>query len=594
MSYHNFHIPVMGIGFTADTAIKVAHYGISSVISLVDDSLLEKLREYYCRQMNIPFSAVGSDIVDHRAKRITLYLNLIDDIAAKNFSELQASPFENGSGITRYFEMLPDDSTLRHAYTQMLRAEDDKTRVKLQSWLRENITAGSIDVNIMTKLDKVNFAGKQELSYEYNDACAALRGFALSKLSSSIVLSAGINIRLYSYMASFEDFYPDEKRNFKKKIIIKVSDYRSALTQGKFLAKKGLWVSEYRIESGLNCGGHLFATQGYLAGPILEEFKNHRDDLIGSMYELFTNALKSKDKPVPDSPPDLKITYQGGICTTREHMFLLNYYKVNSTGWGSPFLLVPEITNIDDTTLALLCKAEEDDLYLSDISPLGVPFNTVKGNTKDEEKQINIQKGTPGSRCPKNYLIANTEFTKRAICTASRAYQRRKIKELDEQSLEPKDYTALYNKIIEKSCICVGLGTSALLVNNLDTTVEGNGVSVCPGPNLAYFSKVVSLQEMVDHIYGRTNILNEKNRPNMFIKEIEMYVDYLKTKVDESLKPLQEKQLEYFTTFRSNLYDGIRYYKNLFSTVIEESIGVKEALIAELELFENELACIQL
>jgi len=30
---HSFHIPVMGTGFTIDTPLKVARYGISSVIS---------------------------------------------------------------------------------------------------------------------------------------------------------------------------------------------------------------------------------------------------------------------------------------------------------------------------------------------------------------------------------------------------------------------------------------------------------------------------------------------------------------------------------------------------------------------------------
>jgi hypothetical protein len=28
---HSFHIPVMGLAFTIDTPIRVAHYGISSV-----------------------------------------------------------------------------------------------------------------------------------------------------------------------------------------------------------------------------------------------------------------------------------------------------------------------------------------------------------------------------------------------------------------------------------------------------------------------------------------------------------------------------------------------------------------------------------
>jgi len=146
----------------------------------------------------------------------------------------------------------------------MLQTKNDETVKKMQNWLKENLFVGSINVNIMTKLDKINFNGKKELSVEYNDAHAALRGFALSDLNSSIVLSAGINPGLYSYIANFEDFYPDENGFLKKRIILKVSDYRSALTQGKFLAKKGLWVSEYRIESGLNCGGHAFATHGYL------------------------------------------------------------------------------------------------------------------------------------------------------------------------------------------------------------------------------------------------------------------------------------------------------------------------------------------
>ena len=129
----------------------------------------------------------------------------------------------------------------------------------------------------MTKLDKDNFKNKEKLPVEYNDAHAALRGYANSKLESSIVLSAGMNPRLYSYFEQFDDFFPDMKGKYQKKVILKVSDYRSAMIQGKFLAKKGIWVSEYRIESGLNCGGHAFANDGNLMGPILEEFKNNRE-----------------------------------------------------------------------------------------------------------------------------------------------------------------------------------------------------------------------------------------------------------------------------------------------------------------------------
>ena len=60
-----------------------------------------------------------------------------------------------------------------------------------------------------------------------------------------------------------------------------------------------------------------------------------------------------------------------------------------------------------------------------------------------------------------------------------------------------------------------------------------NAVTICPGPNIAYFSKAVSLQEMADHIYGRTNIITDKNRPHFFINELFIYINYLKEKVFE-------------------------------------------------------------
>ena len=62
------------------------------------------------------------------------------------------------------------------------------------------------DVNIMTKIDKDNYLKQEKLPVEYNDAHAALRGFAMSNLESSMVLSAGMNPRLYGYLEQFEDF----------------------------------------------------------------------------------------------------------------------------------------------------------------------------------------------------------------------------------------------------------------------------------------------------------------------------------------------------------------------------------------------------
>ena len=50
---HTFHIPVMGLAFTVDSPLKVARYGISSVVSIVDDILIEKMREYYHTKFSV-------------------------------------------------------------------------------------------------------------------------------------------------------------------------------------------------------------------------------------------------------------------------------------------------------------------------------------------------------------------------------------------------------------------------------------------------------------------------------------------------------------------------------------------------------------
>ncbi len=100
---HSFHIPVMGTGFSIDTPIKVAKYGISSVISLVDDTLIEQIREYYCRKEGASYAPITSEQDDHRARRITAYLDLVDKIVKRDFEALRLSPFTPGSEITKYF-----------------------------------------------------------------------------------------------------------------------------------------------------------------------------------------------------------------------------------------------------------------------------------------------------------------------------------------------------------------------------------------------------------------------------------------------------------------------------------------------------------
>jgi len=578
---HTFHIPVMGTGFTLDTPIKVSHFGMDSVISIVDDVLIENLRKMYCEKFEIPYQAITEKIEDFRAKRITSYLNLVNDLTKRKFQSLKESTLETSKEIKAYFTMLPDSSSLKKQFLDL--SSKNIPLKELRNWITENLSMGSIDVNIMTKLDKVNYQKGEALSSEYNDAHAALRGFAQSDLESSMVLSAGMNPRLYGYMENFDDFYPDANGYIKKKIVIKVSDYRSALIQGKFLAKKGLWVSEYRIESGLNCGGHAFATEGFLMGPILEEFKNNRKELSQTIYDMLKTALAEKNRVVPATLLDLKITAQGGVGTDEEHQFLIDYYGIDSVGWGSPFLLVPEATTVDQLTMEKLMSATEEDLYLSNISPLGVPFNNLRGNSKDLEKMKKAANGRPGSPCPKEFLALNSEFSSKTMCTASRQYQRNKIRELEKEALSEPEYKTRLEKIVEKSCLCLGLGAAILQVNQLDTKADKKGVSICPGPNMAYFSKIMSLKEMTDHIYGRINVISAKSRPNMFVKELKLYIDYLKSKIDETQGSVNKKQEKYLLSFSTNLKEGVAYYQNLFLEMKNKFEETKISILSDLE-----------
>ena len=584
---HSFHIPVMGIGFTVDTPIKISKFGMDSVISLVDDILLEKLRKMYCEKYQIHYQEISNKIDDFRAKRITSYLNMMQDIAQQKFDELKDITEDRRNELKDYFNLLPDSSELKGEFDKLTSKYFNIEEVK--TWLQENLSMGSIDVNIMTKVDKDNYRQGEKLPVEYNDAHAALRGYANSNLSSSLILSAGMNPRLYSYMEGFKDFYPDAVGEIKKKIVLKVSDFKSALIQGKFLAKKGLWVSEYRIESGLNCGGHAFATEGFLLGPILAEFRDKRDELTKSVKEVLMQALRDKKFIIPKKELEVKVTAQGGVGTAEEHDFLIDHFKVDSVGWGTPFLLVPEATTIDELTVDQLVKAKEKDLFLSNISPLGIPFNSLRGNTKDEEKLNLIKLGRPGSKCPKQFAALNNEFSDKTMCTASRKYQDLKIKELKTENLSAKDYQKRYDQIVDKSCTCVGLGTSALLVHKLDTRIEGEGVSVCPGPNMAYFNQRMSLKEMTDHIYGKTNMIDRQDRPNMFLKELNIYLDYLKDKMEETKTSMTKKQEKYIKSFQSNMDEGIQYYQKMFGEVKGKFENKKTEIMKDLENYRLKL-----
>ncbi len=586
-SPHTFHIPVMGLGFTIDTPLRVAKYGISSVLSLVDDTLLEQMRKFHCEQAGEPYEEIAGDEEDARARRTTAYLDLLDRLVAAEVETLQASPFEPGSEITRYYEMLPE-SPLKRRYRDMLGADDPAEKASLQDELRRQATPGGIDVNVMSRGDADAYRDGKKLPQEFCEAMAALRGYAASTLRSSIVLSAGMNPRLYTYAATFDDFFPDADGQLKKKIILKVSDYRSAVVQGKFFAKRGLWVSEYRIESGLNCGGHAYATKGLMMGPILEEFKLKKEKLAEQLHGLYAKALAKSGREVPEQPHEIRITAQGGIGTPEENDFLLNHYQVDATGWATPLLLVPEVVNIDEEHLQKLASATDKEVFLSDNSPFGMPFWNLRNSASEEARRQRIDEGKPGSVCLKTHVRFNTEFTEIPICTGSRNYQRRKLRHLAEEGLTPEQLPLVQEHVLAKSCICHDLSGSATLIHGIDPEATP---AVCPGPGIADFSKIATLEEMVSHIYGRQRLPMTPGRPNMFVREIAIYVDYLRDEVQWCSLGLLSRPDEYFNEFKENLLGGINHCRELPQQFDAEE---QERFVEELDLLAEAVESILL
>lgn len=567
---HRFLIPVMGTGHSIDTPLRVARWGISSVISLVDDIMIEQVHRLHCQRRGLAFEAVSPREPKARAERIRRYMDFLFDQVQAQMADLKAKPFAPDSDKTRWFELLPDSSPLKAEYKAVLKMERGEARDRAEAALTDRMEPGSIDANIMTKLDRRPVGADGALSDpRLSDAKLALEGFALSRNPGNMVFSAGINPTLYGVIEEFPDFYRQGSAEAAKGIVIKVSDFRSALTQGRFLAKKGLEVREFRIESGLNCGGHAFASEGELLGPIVDEFRRERHRLREEFGKMVKTAYQKKGLEWSDAAEshEAAVVVQGGLGTAAEQRRMIEDFGMDATGWGSPFLLVLEATPIDDKTRRMLAEAVEGDVYVADSSPLGVKFNNLRGSTADVELWKRFDEGRPGSACPKGFLVTNTEFTATPICTASREYQARKIDEVGGiASPEAR-------KIAVKECICHQLGNGATEYIRQETAkLKGEPapesrnlpVSICPGPNIVWFDRYYSLQEMIDHIYGRIPSLVPARRPHCFAAELDMYLDFFE-KLREDTHPENAKDVQKLDTFRVNLAANLAWYRQWLS-----------------------------
>ena len=85
---------------------------------------------------------------------------------------------------------------------------------------------------------------------------------------------------------------------------------------------------------------------------------------------------------------------------------------------------------------------------------------------------------------------------------------------------------------------------------------------------------------MVDHIYGRINLLDNRPRPHMFLKELNMYLDIFKERMENFMKNQEDsKELKQLQAFQQNLIEGINYYKSLFDEKKKEVVDELEQLI---------------
>ncbi len=564
---HAFHIPVMGTGFSADLPLKVGRYGVNSVISLVDDRLLGQLREYLSREHQVEYNEIGLREPNGRALRITAYLDFMQDQLDRQIEAMRAETFSPGTELTRYFELL-GPGELRESYLSMMALPEGEQKTIEQDRLRHRVVPGSIDANIMTKIDRKYDAKGELRASEDSDALSALRGFANSKVRGSIVYSAGLNARLYGYTARFDCFYLDANGKFPKQVVLKVSDYRSAAIQGKFFANRGIWVSEYRIEAGLNCGGHAFPADGQLIGVILDTFKQKRDELQASLFKVWTKTLRQEGRPIPDQAPELRVTVQGGIGTSAEREFITERFGVDATGWASPFLLVPEAVTLDAETRARLQSATRDEIQLSWSSPLQVRYWNLINSTSEDSRRSRLQSERPGSACPKGFLADDRNYTAAPLCLASRAYQKQYLVSLRsvEVCAEEKK-PAVQERALAKSCICHELGNGILVALGID---EKAAVSVCPGPNLANFKQLATLEQMFGHIYGRHDLLDGVERPHAFVTELQLNIDYLRDEIADFNRGLTDRKPIFFSKTRKNLLAGIVFYRNLADEMGEQ------------------------
>ena len=509
-------------------------------MSIVDDALIEQVRRHHATRSGCALRrhrAAGARRARAAHHRV---VDLVHDLLERQMTALRALPFAPGNDKTKYFELLPDDTPLRAPTGRSARCRRDRERARAGDELTRAMVPGSADVNIMTKLDRARAGPRRRRARARavgrQGSAARVRGVAPRVGPRAVGRDEPDAVRL---ARAIPGVLPGRPGAHRQGIILKVSDFRSALVQGRFLAKKGIEIKELRIESGLNCGGHLFATDGELLGPILDEVPRSTRRAAGGLRAgRRASTTRSTAMPFVGEPSRRASRCRAASATTVRSGGSASTTAPTGRAGRRRSCSFREATALDDATRAQLAAATPADLYVSDASPLGVPFNNLRGSSSEVWTTGRIDEGHPGSRCPRGYLESNTELTNTPMCTASREYQTAKLASLGFAAPPPADTTdPRVRAVYAKACICHHLGNGALV--DLGIARPGLPVAVCPGPNIAWFDREYTLREMVDHVYGRGASLVPASRPHCLAKELEMVVDHFVRRASDIARATQ-------------------------------------------------------
>ena len=109
---------------------------------------------------------------------------------------------------------------------------------------------------------------------------------------------------------------------------------------------------------------------------------------------------------------------------------------------------------------------------------------------------------------------------------------------------------------------------------------------------MQYFLKFHSLNNRhINSIRSQTywDVLNAVSRPNMFVNELNLYVDYLKNEISKNIASWTIRQEKQYNTFKENLIKGISYYKSILTEMKSEKNLMIERMKSELEQAELKL-----